>query len=86
MVLGETWIQVPDAIQVVYDGRLPFGLTGKDVILLTLGELGRNTVAMERSVEYVGDALANFSADFRFTVATHTSAPPRPMANAPIPP
>ena len=33
MVLGETWIQVPEAIQVVYDGRLPFGLTGKDVIL-----------------------------------------------------
>lgn len=73
MVLGETWIQVPDAIQVVYDGALPFGLTGKDVILQTLGELGRNTVAMERSVEYVGDALANFSADFRFTVANMTA-------------
>jgi len=73
MVLGETWIQVPDAIQVVYDGALPFGLTGKDVILLTLGELGRNTVAMERSVEYVGDALANFSSDFRFTVANMTA-------------
>jgi homoaconitate hydratase len=73
MVLGETWIQVPDAIQVIYDGSLPFGLTGKDVILQTLGELGRNTVAMERSVEYVGDALVNFSADFRFTVANMTA-------------
>ncbi|MCA9752882.1 MAG: 3-isopropylmalate dehydratase [Gemmatimonadetes bacterium] len=73
MVLGETWIQVPEAIQVVYDGRLPFGLTGKDVILETLGELGRNTVAMERSVEYVGSALAHFSTDFRFTVANMTA-------------
>ncbi len=73
MVLGETWIQVPEAIQVVYDGALPYGLTGKDVILKTLGELGRNTVAMERSVEYVGDALKNFSADFRFTVANMTA-------------
>ncbi len=73
MVLGETWIQVPEAIQVRYDGRLPFGLTGKDVILRTLGTLGRNTVAMERSVEYVGDALAHFSTDFRFTVANMTA-------------
>jgi len=73
MVLGETWIQVPEAIQVVYNGRLPFGLTGKDVILATLGELGRNTVAMERSVEYVGDSLEDFSTDFRFTVANMTA-------------
>src|SRR5262245_31910650 len=73
MVLGETWIQVPEAIQVNYRGRLPFGLTGKDVILKTLGELGRNTVAMERSVEYVGDALDHFSTDFRFTVANMTA-------------
>jgi len=73
MVLGETWIQVPEAIQVVYDGKLPFGLTGKDVILKTLGALGRNTVAMERSVEYVGDSLGDFSTDFRFTVANMTA-------------
>jgi aconitate hydratase/homoaconitate hydratase len=73
MVLGETWIQVPEAIQVVYDGRLPFGLTGKDVILRTLGELGRNTTAMERSVEYVGDALEHLSTDFRFTIANMTA-------------
>jgi len=73
MVLGETWIQVPEAIQVVYNGRLPFGLTGKDVILKTLGDLGRNTTAMERSVEYVGDALEDFSTDFRFTVANMTA-------------
>jgi len=73
MVLGETWIQVPASIQVVYDGRLPFGLTGKDVILKTLGDVGRNTAAMERSVEYVGDALENFSTDFRFTVANMTA-------------
>ena len=73
MVLGETWIQVPDAIRVEYRGRLPFGLTGKDVILKTLGELGRNTVAMERSVEFVGDSLDHFSTDFRFTVANMTA-------------
>jgi aconitate hydratase/homoaconitate hydratase len=64
---------VPEAIRVEYRGRLPFGLTGKDVILKTLGELKRNTVAMERTVEYVGDALEHFSTDFRFTVANMTA-------------
>ncbi|HSH00391.1 MAG TPA: aconitase family protein, partial [candidate division Zixibacteria bacterium] len=56
MVLGESWIEVPEAIAVEYTGALPFGIGGKDVILKTLGTLGRNTVAMERSVEYIGSA------------------------------
>lgn len=73
MVLGESWIQVPEAIAVEYRGRIPFGFTGKDVILKTLGELGRNTVAMERSVEYVGEAVRHFTPDMRFTIANMTA-------------
>src|SRR5215211_1870696 len=73
MVLGQSWIEVPEAIAVEYDGRLPFGIGGKDVILKTLGELGRNTVAMERSVEYRGDAVRSFSTDMRFTIANMTA-------------
>ena len=73
MVLGRSWIQVPEAIRVHYAGRLPFGLTGKDVILKTLGQLGRNTVAMERTVEFTGDHLEEFSTDFRFTIANMTA-------------
>ncbi len=73
MILGRSWIQVPEAIRVHYPGRLPFGLTGKDVILKTLGQLGRNTVAMERTVEFTGDHLEEFSTDFRFTIANMTA-------------
>jgi aconitate hydratase/homoaconitate hydratase len=73
MVLGRSWIQVPEAIRVHYAGRLAFGLTGKDVILKTLGQLGRNTVAMERTVEFTGDHLEDFSTDFRFTIANMTA-------------
>lgn len=73
MVLGESWIEVPEAIAVEYVGRIPFGFTGKDVILKTLGELGRNTVAMERSVEYVGEATRQFTADMRFTICNMTA-------------
>jgi len=72
MVLGESWIEVPEAIEVVYQGEIPFGFTGKDVILRTLGDLGRNTVAMERSVEYKGN-LSQFSPDMRFTIANMTA-------------
>lgn len=73
MVLGQSWIEVPEAIAVEYEGELPFGLGGKDVILKTLGDLGRNTVAMERSVEYRGAAVRAFSTDTRFTIANMTA-------------
>src|SRR5690606_2242202 len=73
MVLGESWIEVPEAIAVEYTGELPFGIGGKDVILETLGRLGRNTVAMERSVEYRGDAVRKWSTDVRFTIANMTA-------------
>src|SRR5215472_10102657 len=73
MVLGQSWIEVPEAISVEYRGALPFGIGGKDVILKTLGELGRNTVALERSVEYRGAAVRAFSTDTRFTIANMTA-------------
>ena len=73
MVLGSTWIEVPEAICVDYRGTLPFGIGGKDVILRTLGLLGRNTVAMERTIEYRGSATRSFSTDVRFTICNMTA-------------
>jgi aconitate hydratase/homoaconitate hydratase len=73
MVLGQSWIEVPEAIAVEYAGEAPFGIGGKDIILKTLGDLGRNTVAMERSVEYRGDALHLFTTDMRFTISNMTA-------------
>jgi len=73
MVLGSSWLQVPEAISVEYTGALPFGLAGKDVILRTLGLFGRNTVAMERSVEYRGEGVCQLSTDARFAIANMTA-------------
>jgi len=73
MVEGTTWVEVPEAIRVHYRGRLPFGLTGKDVILETLGTLRRNTVAFERAVEYTSDHPEDLTTDFRFTIANMTA-------------
>src|SRR3989454_1979784 len=73
MVLGTSWIQVPEAIAIEYAGTLPFGIAGKDVILRTLGLLGRNTVAMERSVEYRGEVVRQLTTDSRFAIANMTA-------------
>lgn len=73
MVLGQSWLEVPEAIAVDYTGELAFGIGGKDVILKTLGDLGRNTVAMERSVEYRGEATRQWSTDVRFTICNMTA-------------
>ncbi len=73
MVLGSSWIEVPEAIAVEYSGKLPFGIGGKDVILRTLGLLGRNSVAMERSVEYRGEGVSQLSTDSRFAIANMTA-------------
>ncbi len=73
MTLGETWLEVPEAIAIDYEGELPFGIGGKDVILRTLGALGRNTVAMERTVEFRGAAAHKFSTDMRFTICNMTA-------------
>ena len=37
MVLGQTWIEVPEAIAVEYSGAPPFGIGGKDIILQHAG-------------------------------------------------
>jgi 3-isopropylmalate dehydratase small subunit len=73
MVLGASWLEVPEAIAIEYTGELPFGIAGKDVILRTLGLLGRNTVAMERTVEYRGAGVRQLSTDSRFAIANMTA-------------
>jgi 3-isopropylmalate dehydratase small subunit len=73
MVLGTSWIEVPEAISIEYSGQLPFGFGGKEVILRTLALLGRNTVAMERSVEYRGEGVKQLSTDSRFAIANMTA-------------
>lgn len=73
MVLGQSWIEVPEAIAIDYVGAPPFGIGGKDIILKTLEALGRNTVAMERTVEYRGEDVRRFSTDVRFAIANMTA-------------
>lgn len=67
VLTGQTWIKVPETILIELKGDLTFGLTGKDVMLWILKELKRNSVALDRSVEFSGNIKA-LSVDGRFAI------------------
>ncbi|ORZ31677.1 putative 3-isopropylmalate dehydratase large subunit [Catenaria anguillulae PL171] len=73
MVTGQTWLRVPEVVNIKFVGQPKFGIGGKDAILYVLGQLKRNTVAFERAVEYTGPGLAHLSVDARFAIANMTT-------------
>ncbi|WP_026835904.1 3-isopropylmalate dehydratase large subunit [Eubacterium xylanophilum] len=68
MITGQAWFKVPSAIKVVVTGKLKPWVSGKDVILHLIGKIGVDG-ALYRSLEFVGDGIANLSMDDRFTIA-----------------
>ena len=70
---GQTWLTVPETIRIELVGAPPLGVGGKDVILYIMQQLRRNTVALERAVEYGGPGLAHLSVDARFAISNMTA-------------
>ncbi len=68
MATGECWFKVPEAVRVVLTGELKPYVTGKDVILHLIGEIGVDG-ALYQSLEFVGDGVRNISMDGRLTIA-----------------
>ncbi len=67
-VTGTTWLKVPPSIKFVYQGkRKPF-VTGKDLILFTIGKIGVDG-ARYCAMEFCGPVIAELSMDERFTMA-----------------
>ncbi|MDD3699212.1 MAG: 3-isopropylmalate dehydratase large subunit [Atribacterota bacterium] len=67
-VLGETWLRVPESILFLYEGkRKPF-VTGKDLILFTIGKIGVDG-ARYCAMEFRGSVISELSLDERFTMA-----------------
>ena len=73
LVTGQTWFQVPQTLLIEFVGAPRFGVGGKDVILHVLGALKRNTVALDRAVEFRGPGLVHLSSDARFAIANMVS-------------
>lgn len=68
MISGRAWFKVPSAIRVKLTGKLQKYVTGKDVILHLIGQIGVDG-ARYRSLEFTGDGIASLSMDDRFCIA-----------------
>ncbi|MBW2357112.1 MAG: 3-isopropylmalate dehydratase large subunit [Deltaproteobacteria bacterium] len=68
LATGKTWLKVPAAIKLVYEGLLPPWVEGKDLILYTLGILGV-AGAVYCSLEFSGEVIRKLSMSQRFTMA-----------------
>lgn len=68
MATGRAWFKVPSAIKVVITGKKQTYVSGKDVILHLIGEIGVDG-ALYQSLEFAGDGIAELSMDDRFTIA-----------------
>ena len=68
MAAGENWFKVPAAIKVTLTGALGPYVSGKDVILHLIGEIGVDG-ALYKSLEFSGPGVAALSMDDRFTIA-----------------
>lgn len=71
MLFGEIWMKVPATIKLVFNGTIPEGIVGKDLILFALGRLGLEG-ANYKVVEFGGTSLEGLSMDSRFTMANMT--------------
>jgi len=67
MAKGELWLRVPSSIKFIYEGKLPPFVSGKDLILHTIGQIGVDG-ALYKSMEFTGSAIAVLPMDGRFTM------------------
>lgn len=68
MATGKLWFMVPKTIKFIYSGSLKKWITGKDLILYTIGLIGVGG-ALYKSMEFSGPAVSKLSMDSRFTMS-----------------
>ena len=68
MISGKAWFKVPSAIRVTMKGKPTGFVSGKDVILHLIGEIGVDG-ALYQSLEFTGDGVAALSMDDRLSIA-----------------
>ena len=68
MATGECWFKVPEAVKVVLTGKMKPWVSGKDVILHLIGEIGVDG-ALYQSLEFTGGGVKEIPMDGRLTIA-----------------
>ena len=67
MAWGHVWLRVPESIRFVYSGKVRPWVTGKDLMLHTIGLIGVDG-ALYQAMEFTGEAIEGLSMDERFTM------------------
>ncbi|MEE9574053.1 MAG: 3-isopropylmalate dehydratase large subunit [Candidatus Neomarinimicrobiota bacterium] len=67
LVLGQCWFKIPDSIKFVYNGKLNDWVSGKDLILYTIGQIGVDG-ATYKAMEFTGEVIESLSMPNRFTM------------------
>ncbi len=67
MISGETWFKVPESMKFIYKGRLGEWIGGKDLILMTIGDIGVDG-ATYRAMEFSGPVIRTLAMDDRLTM------------------
>lgn len=65
---GEFWWQVPRTVQVVLEGELREGVSGKDVIITLCGLYPHDEV-LNAAIEFIGPGVASLTMDARFSIS-----------------
>ncbi|MGN0455237.1 MAG: 3-isopropylmalate dehydratase large subunit [Acutalibacteraceae bacterium] len=68
MISGKAWFKVPSAIKFVLTGKPAPWVSGKDIILHIIGEIGVDG-ALYKSMEFTGDGIEYLSIDDRLCIA-----------------
>ena len=68
MATGEVWMKVPSTIKFVFNGRLQKWVSGKDLILYTIGKIGVDG-ARYSAMEFCGKVVDALSVEGRLTMA-----------------
>jgi 3-isopropylmalate/(R)-2-methylmalate dehydratase large subunit len=67
LALGETWLRVPETIKFEFTGLLQSMVTGKDLILFLIGQVGLDG-ARYKAMEFTGEAMCSLPMEDRMTV------------------
>ncbi len=67
MATGEAWLKVPAQLRFNFEGRLQPWVTGKDLILYTIGQIGVDG-ALYRTMEFTGSVIIGLSIDSRLSL------------------
>jgi 3-isopropylmalate/(R)-2-methylmalate dehydratase large subunit len=67
LITGEVWFKVPESMRFVYTGKRNKWVTGKDLVLYTIGDIGVDG-ATYKAMEFVGEAIEELPLSDRMTM------------------